>query len=68
MTWKGRGNNWLNVMRSEDGIDWGAKVRLDDESERAPRLGRFDNLLMLSWIGTRDRKINVARSRDGIDF
>ncbi len=55
-------------MRSRDGVDWGAKIRLDETSSKSPTLVATGSYLLLSWIGEQDRRINVARSEDGIDF
>ena len=66
--WVGKGNRKLNVMRSDDGIDWGAKVRLDETSSKSPTLASFGDYLLLAWVGENDRKINVKRSDDGIEF
>ena len=63
-----RGNPKLNVMRSDDGIDWGTKVRLDQESDKSPTLGTLNDGVLISWIGLRDRKINVGLSDSGVDF
>jgi hypothetical protein len=68
MAWRGRGNDFINVMRSAEGVDWSAKIRLDESTTRSPVLGTLGDVLVLSWIGVKDRKVNIARSRDGIDF
>ncbi|WP_457651694.1 hypothetical protein [Rhodocaloribacter sp.] len=67
MAWTGMDGK-INVMRSRDGVDWGAKIRLDETSSKSPTLTTFDDELILAWIGEHDRKINVARSDDGIEF
>ncbi len=67
MAWTGTDGH-INVMRSDNGIDWGAKIRLDETSSKSPTLTTFDDELILAWIGERDRKINVARPDDGIEF
>ena len=55
-------------MRSDEGIDFGAKIRLDQTTERSPSLAAWNDLMLLSWIGQVDKRINIARSDNGIDF
>ena len=57
----------INIMQSRDGIDWGSKIRLDEESDLEPGLAVVDRRVYMVWRGRRDQRINVIQSRDGID-
>ena len=74
MAWAGRDfkkdgkmGGKLNVMRSSEGIDWRAKITLDEKSEHPPSLTSFNDKLYMAWTG-RDSKLNIMRSEDGIDW
>jgi outer membrane protein OmpA-like peptidoglycan-associated protein len=67
MAWAGLSNR-IYVMRSDDGIDWVAKVALDERSSHAPDIASDGDRLYLIWVGEDSEYLYVMSSRDGIDW
>jgi hypothetical protein len=62
MAWRGSGNDQLNVMVSENGIDFvvGHKNTFDDSSDLAPALASHQGRLFIAWKGSGNDNLNVA--------
>jgi hypothetical protein len=62
-------------MRSSEGIDWGGKVILEDQTTVAPILTALGDRMYLGFTGRPNQqrqqeglKLNIRRSADGIDW
>lgn len=67
MAWAGESNR-LYIMRSDDGVDWRAKIALDERSGHAPDIASDGDYLYLIWTGESTNDLYVMRSLDGIDW
>jgi hypothetical protein len=62
LSWRGDGNDQLNVMVSTDnGRSFHGKFVSGETSTRAPFLGTFNGSLMIAWKGDGNDNLNVAR-------
>jgi len=62
LSWRGDGNDQLNVMVSFDnGNTFGNKFISGETSTEAPVLGTFNGSLMIAWKGDGNDNLNVAR-------
>ena len=62
MAWRGSGNDQLNVMVSENGVDFvvGHKNTFADSSDLAPALASHQGRLFIAWKGSGNDNLNVA--------
>ena len=67
VAWTGTDDH-INVMQSRDGIDWRAKIRLDETSDHPPALTSDGKYIYIAWTGRGNGKLNTMRSEDGIDW
>ncbi len=62
LSWRGDGNDQLNVMVStNNGAAFGNKFISGETSTQAPVLGTFNGSLMIAWKGDGNDNLNVAR-------
>jgi peptidase A4-like protein len=62
LSWRGDGNDQLNVMVSLDnGRTFGGKFTSGETSTEAPVLGTFNGNLMIAWKGDGNDNLNAAR-------
>lgn len=61
--------NYLNVLTSDDGVNFFNKVTLSDTSVAGPSLAYFNNKLYMAWAGIDfEHKLNVMSSTDGVNW
>src|SRR5438270_2562960 len=62
IAWKGNGNDFLNVMYSDDnGVTFGHKFTSNETSPEAPALCVHNGHLFIGWKGDGNNFLNVAR-------
>ena len=62
LSWRGDGNDQLNVMVStNNGATFGGKFISGETSTEGPVLGTFNGNLMIAWKGDGNDNLNVAR-------
>lgn len=66
--WVGAGNNFLNFMRSNNGVAFSDKVVLSDTTPVTPGLSSFKDKFVVAWIGIGNNSLNVMQSSDGINW
>lgn len=62
LSWRGKGNNRLNILRSTDGKNWHDKFVLDETSTSGPSIAGYGESggLLLAWRGTGNNALNVV--------
>ena len=61
LTWKGSGNDDLNLAFSSDGAGFGGKRIFAETSSHGPSLASHGGRLFFSWKGSGNENLNVAR-------
>ena len=66
LAWRGNGNNKLNIIMSEDGINWHNKLTLHETTTSGPALVKLNkSKLLLGWRGVGNNSLNILKvSRD----
>ena len=66
--WVGAGNNFLNFMRSNNGVAFSDKVVLSDVTAVTPGLSSFRDKFVVAWIGIGNNYLNVMQSSNGTNW
>ncbi|HFU7059019.1 TPA: hypothetical protein ACGN81_006209 [Bacillus cereus] len=61
IAWKGAGNDNLNLMFSDDGVNFHGKITFNETSNHPPVLASHGGRLFLAWTGRGDGNLNVAK-------
>jgi hypothetical protein len=60
LAWKGDGNDNLNVISSDDGLNFGGKITSGETSPYTPTLVANNGQLFIAWTGNGSNQLNVA--------
>lgn len=64
--WKGNDNTMLNLLSSENGLDWMGKTHPSDQaSDTTPAFASIGNTLYMAWKGAGNNDLNVMSSTNG---